>query len=150
MRPRPSREDEVTDRQAAGLYALALLPAGGLALAASGWVMDLTNHQAPGRPSGVVAWTLNVVPALAIGLLVYLGVARFVRARRVGASSVVSHLRRSAALYVAALSLGALLLHDAGSPDFWSLGQLVLWSWLVPVAGVAADAWTLLRPRGRC
>jgi hypothetical protein len=137
----------VTDRQAAGLYALALLPAGGLALAASGWVMDLTKNQAPGRPSGTLGWTLNVLPALAAGLLVYLALARFVRARRVGANSLGGHVRRSAVLYLAALGLGALLLHDAPSPDFWSLGQLVLWSWLVPVAGVAADASTVLRGR---
>jgi hypothetical protein len=43
----------VTESRAAGLYALALVPAGGVALAVSGWVMDLSKHQAPGLPSGV-------------------------------------------------------------------------------------------------
>jgi hypothetical protein len=42
-------------------------------------------------------------------------------------------------LYVVALGLGVILLHDAPSPDFWSLGQLVLWPWLAAVAGIVAD-----------
>ena len=138
----------MTDRRVAGLYALALLPAGGLALAASGWVMDLTMHQAPGRPSGLVGWALNALPALAAGLLVYLPLARFVRAGRVGTGSLGGHVRRCAALYAAALAIGVPLAHDASRPDFWSLGQLALWSWLVPVAGIAADAWTARRRSG--
>jgi hypothetical protein len=133
-------EEGVSDRQAAGLYALALLPAAVLAFAASGWVMDATGHGAPGQPSGLGAWALNVLPPLAAGFAVYLPVARFVRARRVGPSSLGAHVRRSAVLYALALALGVLLLHDARRPEFWSLGQLVLWLWLVPVAGIAADA----------
>lgn len=139
----------MTDRQAAALYALALLPAGGLAFAASGWVMDVTKHGVPGRPSGVLGWAFNVVPALGAGLLVYLALARRVQARLVGQPSAAAHLRRSLVLYAVVAGLGALLLHDARKPEFWSLGQLVLWAWLVAVAGVAADAATLRRARAR-
>jgi hypothetical protein len=132
-------EGVVSDRRATWLYGLALLPAGGLALAASGFVMDLSKHQAPGRPSGLAGWALNILPALAVGLLVYLPLARVVRARRVGGGSLGGHVRRCAVLYAVALAIGVPLAHDASRPDFWSLGQLALWSWLVPVAGVVAD-----------
>lgn len=72
-------------------------------------------------------------------LLVYLGLARVFAARLGRGRSLGGHLKRSAVLYVVALGLGALLLHDAPSPDFWSLGQLVLWPWLAAVAGIVAD-----------
>lgn len=130
----------MTDGRAAGLYALALLPAVALALAAGGFAMDLAKRGVPGRPSGAAGWALNVLPALAAGLLVYLPLARFVQGRCEGASPLGGHVRRCAALYLVAVGLGAPLLHDAGRPEFWSFGQLALWSWLVPVAGIAADA----------
>jgi hypothetical protein len=68
----------VTEVRVAALYTVALVPAGGLALALSGWVMDLSKHQAPELPSGVDGWALNIVPAFATGLLVFLALARFV------------------------------------------------------------------------
>ena len=130
----------MTDRRAAVLYAAALVPTAGAAVALSAWVMDLSKNQASGMPSGLDGWALNVVPALAAGLLVYLILAHFVHARLTGAHSFGRHVRRSGALYFVALGLGVLLLHDGPSPDFWTFGQLVLWPWLVAVAGIAADA----------
>jgi hypothetical protein len=108
----------VTDRRAAGLYAVTLVPAAGAAVALSGWVMDLSTNQAPGMPSGLDGWALNIVPALAAGLLMFLVLARFVHARLTGAQSLARHVRRSASSYLVALGLGALLLHDGRSPDF--------------------------------
>jgi hypothetical protein len=139
----------MTKSRAAGLYALALVPAGSVALAVSGWVMDLSKAQAPGLPSGVDGWAINTVPALAAGLLVYLALARFVGAGHAGGHSLGGHARRSAALYLVALGLGALLLHDGRSPDFWSFGQLVLWLWLAAVGGIVADGLTVLHRRRR-
>jgi hypothetical protein len=133
-----SVEASVTDGRVAAIYALALVPAGGLAVAASAWVMDLSK-QPLGQPSGLDGWALNIVPALTAGLLVYLGLARVVGARTRIGRSLGGHVRRTAVLYVVALGLGAILLHDAPSPDFWSLGQLVLWPWLAAVAGIVAD-----------
>ncbi len=137
----------MTQNRAAGLYALAFLPTGAAAVALSGWVMDLSRHQAPGAPSGVGGWTLNIVPALATGLVAYFALARFVVARHPEASSFAGHARRSTALYLVALVLGAVLLHDARHPDFWSLGQIVLWLWVAAAAGILADALTVLRRR---
>lgn len=117
----------MTESRAAGLYALVFLPAGAVALALSGWVMDLSTRQAPRAPSGIEGWTLNVVPALATGLLVYFALGVFVGAGYATRPWFAGHARRSAVLYLVAVGLGALLLHDAGSPDFWSFGQLVLW-----------------------
>ena len=140
----------MTDRRVFALYAVALVPAGGLAVALSAWVMDLSRNQAPRMPSGLNGWALNVIPAFGAGLLMYLILARVVHARLTGTSSFVGHVRRSASLYLLALVLGVVLLHDGPSPDFWSFGQLVLWPWLVAVAGIVADGLTALhRPRRR-
>lgn len=139
----------MTERRITGLYALAFVPLGGAALAVSGWVMDLSMHQAPGLPSGVDGWALNIVPAFAVGLLGYLALAHFVGAGRSGGSALRGHARRSAALYLVALGLGVLLLHDARSPDFWSMGQLVLWLWLAAAAGIVADGLAVLHRRRR-
>jgi hypothetical protein len=141
-------EASVTDSRAAGLYALAFLPVGAAAVALSGWVMDLSRHQAPGAPSGVAEWTLNMVPALATGLVAYFALARFVGAGRATGRALAGHARRTAVLYLVAVGLGVILLHDARSPDFWSLGQLVLWVWLAAIAGIVADGLTALRRRG--
>src|SRR5512146_1993737 len=120
----------MTQNRAAGLYALALVPTVAVALAVSGWVMDVSKHQAPGQPSGAGEWALNILPAFATGLLIFLVVARFVRIRQIDASSLRAHVRRSVMLYAVTFVLGALLVHDGGSPDFWSLGQIVLWIWV--------------------
>jgi len=61
------------------LYALALVPTVVAALVVSGWVMDVSKHQAPGLPSDAGEWALNILPAFATGLLIFLIVARFVR-----------------------------------------------------------------------
>jgi ABC-type amino acid transport system permease subunit len=139
----------MTDGRAAGLYAATFVPAAGAAVALNAWVMDLSKNQAPRMPSGLDVWALNVVPALAAGLLVYFIMAHFVHARLTGAHSLVRHIRRSAAPYFVALGLGALLLHDGRSPDFWTFGQIVLWPWLVAVAGIAADGLTAMHARRR-
>ena len=139
----------MTDGRAAGLYAVSLVPASVVAVALSAWVMDLTSTHSSRMPSGLEGWTLNLVPAFAAGLAIYLILARVVHARLSGARSFASHVRRSASLYVMALGLGVLLLHDGPSQDFWSFGQLVLWPWLVAVAGIVADGLTALRARRR-
>jgi hypothetical protein len=138
----------VTDGRAAGLYAATLVPAAGVAVVLSAWVMDL-SHQASGMPSGLDGWALNVIPALAAGLLLYLILANFVHARLTGVHSLGRHIRRSALAYFVALGLGAVLVHDGPSQDFWSFGQIVLWPWLVAVAGIVADGWTALHARRR-
>ncbi len=137
----------MTDNRAAGVYALAFVPIGGAAVALSGWLMDLTSQQSSRAPAGVSAWAANIVPALVVGLLGYFALARFVGARLDDGRTFAAHARRSAALYLVAVVLGAVLLHDAGSQDFWSLGQLVLWPWLTAVAGIVADAVTMLQRR---
>jgi len=137
----------VTEVRVAALYTVALVPAGGLALVLSGWVMDLSKHQAPELPSGVDGWALNIVPAFATGLLVFLALAHFLGGTHGAGHSVGRHVRRCAPLYLVALGLGALLLHDARSPDFWHFGQLVLWVWLAALAGIMADGLTVLRRR---
>lgn len=139
----------MTDRRAAGLYAAILVPAGGIAVALSAWVMDLSTNQASGMPSGLDGWALNLIPALAAGLFMYLILAHFVHARLTGTHSFGRHIRRSTAPYLVAFGLGALLLHDGGSPDFWSFGQIVLWPWLVAVAGIVADGMTAVHARRR-
>jgi hypothetical protein len=138
----------MTENRTAGLYALALVPTVAAALVVSGWVMDVSKHQAPRQPSGAGEWALNILPAFATGLLIFLVVARFVRIGQIDASSLRAHVRRSAVLYAVTFALGALLLHDGGSPDFWSLGQIVLWIWVTTVAGIVADAIAALRTRG--
>ena len=100
-------------------------------------------------PSGLDGWALNVVPPLAAGLVIYLILARVVQARLTGTSSRGRHVRRGGWLYLVALGLGVLLLHDGPSPDFWSFGQLVLWPWLAAVAGIVADGLTAVRWRRR-
>lgn len=139
----------MTDGRAAGVYALALAPTAVAALAVGGLVMDLADRSAPGRPSGVGGWVLNIVPALAIGLLSYFALAHFVRPAPGAQHTPAAHARRCAALYLVALGLGVGLVHDAGSPDFWSLGQLVFWPWLVAVGGILADGLIVWR-RSRC
>lgn len=134
----------MTDPRAAAIYALVLVPTSIATLAIGGWVMDLSK-QAPGMPSGVVGWTANILPALLVGLFVYLPLAHFVRPSGGSSHSLATHARRSAPLYVVAVGIGALLVHDAQSPDFWSFGQLVLWPWLAAVAGILADGFTALR-----
>ena len=133
------------ENRVAGLYALAFLPAAGAALVASGWVMDRWQRQAPGPPSDTAGWLLNVLPSLSVGLVVYLALAHALVSASPGRHSRRAHLRRSVALYVAVLGLGALLLHDGGSPDFWRFGQLVLWPWVTAVAGIVADVLTTIR-----
>lgn len=139
----------MTDGRAAGLYAVSLVPAIGVAVALSAWVMDLSGNQVPGLPSGLDGWTLNTVPALAVGLSIYLILARVAHAGPTGTHWFGSHVRRSVSLYVVALGLGALLLHDGPSQDFWSWIQIVLWPWLVAVAGIVADGLTARRARRR-
>ena len=139
----------MTDRHAAVLYAVAFVPAGGVAVALSAWVMDRSGNGAPRMPSGLDGWALNVVPPLAAGLVIYLILARVVHARLTGTSSRGRHVRRGAWLYLVALGLGVLLLHDGPSPDFWSFGQLVLWPWLAAVAGIVADGLTAVLWRRR-
>jgi hypothetical protein len=135
----------VTDGRAAALYALALVPVGAAAVALSGWIMDVSHQPSAGPPSGVDGWALNVVPAFAVGLIGYWMLARYVGRRLVGGHAVSGHLRRGAVLYIVTVGLGVLMLHDAGRPEFWSFGQIVLWPWLVAVAGIFADALTVLR-----
>ena len=130
----------MTQNRATILYALTLLPVGAVAVALSGWVMNISGNQAPRAPSGLGGWALNIVPALATGLLAYFALARFVDVTSSGSPSFAAHAKRSAVLYVVALGLGVVMLHDAGSQDFWSLGQLVLWLWLAAVGGIVADA----------
>ena len=137
----------MTENRAAGLYALAFLPTGVAAVALSGWLMDLTTHQSSRAPSGVSELAANIVPAFVVGLLAYFALARFVSARLSDGRTFATHARRCAALYLVAVVLGAVLVHDARSQDFWSFGQLVLWPWLTAVAGVVADAVTMLQPR---
>jgi hypothetical protein len=111
--------------------------------------MDLSKLSVPGLPSGAGGWSLNVVPSFAVGLLAYLALARFVDAGSAGGHRLRGHARRCAALYLVALGLGVVLLHDGSSPDFWSLGQLVLWLWLVAVAGIVGDGLAVLHGRRR-
>jgi hypothetical protein len=129
----------VTDSRAAALYAAVFIPAGALAVALSSWVMDLSMQQAPRAPSGVDGWTLNIVPAFVVGLLSYFALSRFAGAGRTQGRSLSRHFLRSAALYLIVVGLGAVLLHDAGSPEFWSMGQIVLWLWLAALGGIVAD-----------
>jgi len=110
----------------------------GVAVAASAWVMDLTHRQA-GPGSDAAGWLLNVLPAMAVGFLAYLALGHWKVTVKPGQPSWGAHLRRSAALYVVVFALGVLLLHDGGSPDFWSFGQLVLWPWGTAAAGIVAD-----------
>jgi hypothetical protein len=134
----------MTDRRAAAVYALVLLPTWFATLAVGGWVMDVWK-QTPRLPSGVFGWAINILPASLIGLLVYLALGFVMRPSRPGLHPFAVHARRSAPLYAVALALGALILHDAGSPEFWSFGQLALWIWLATVAGIIADGLTVLR-----
>jgi hypothetical protein len=120
----------------------------GAAIAASAWVMDLSHLQAPRPAWDATGSLLNVVPSLLVGFLGYLALARWAGPAAPGRDARRAHLRRSRALYVVVLVLGVLLLHDGGSPDFWSFGQLVLWPWVTAVAGVLADGLTALRGRG--
>src|SRR5262245_29932785 len=137
----------MTQGWAAALYALALLPSSVGALALGGLVMDLSNNSIPGRPSGLAGWLLNLLPALTVGLVAYLALGRFVRPAPEARHTLAEHAGRCSVLYVVAVGLGAGLLHDAGSADFWSLGQLVFWPWLVAVGGIAADGLTTRRRR---
>jgi hypothetical protein len=139
----------MTERHAVVLYAVTLVPAGWVAVALSAWVMDRSGNGAPRMPSGLDGWALNVVPAFAAGMVIYLILARVVHARLTGTSSVGGHVRRSAWPYLVAIGLGVLLLHDGRSPDFWSFGQLVLWPWLAAVGGIVADGLTTLQWRRR-
>ena len=120
-----------------------------MAIAASAWVMDLTHLQAPRPAWDATGWLLNVLPSLAIGFLGYFALGRWVSPATPGRGSRGGHLRRSAALYVVVIALGVLLLHDGGSPDFWSFGQLVLWPWVTAIAGILADGLTTIRQRRR-
>jgi hypothetical protein len=139
--------DAMTRNRATVFYALAFLPVSAVAVALSGWVMNISNTQAPRAPAGLDGWVLNILPAFATGLLAYLALARFVDVARSGTPSFAGHAKRSAVLYLVAIGLGAVLLHDARSQDFWSFGQFVLWFWLVAIGGIAADALTVLRTK---
>jgi hypothetical protein len=130
----------------AALYALAFVPVTGVAIVASAWVMDLSHRQA-GPGSDLAGWALNVLPSLAVGFAAYFGLARILATSR--RSSKRAHLRRTVALYVVALALGGLMLHDGSNPDFWRFGQLVLWPWVTAVAGILADAITTIGLAGR-
>jgi hypothetical protein len=111
--------------------------------------MDVSGNGSPAAPSGVNGWTLNIVPGLVIGLLTYIPLARYVGAGKAEGRSLAGHARRCATLYVVAVGLGVILLHDAGSPEFWSFGQIMLWVWFVAVAGIMADGITVMRQRQR-
>jgi hypothetical protein len=128
---------------------VAFVPVAGVAIAASAWVMDLSHRQAPRPAWDVTGWLLNVLPSLVIGFLGYLALGRWVSPPTQDRGSRGAHLRRSAALYVVVIALGVLLLHDGGSPDFWSFGQLVLWPWVTAIAGILADGLTTIRQRRR-
>lgn len=137
----------MTNSRAAVLYAAVFVPVGALAVAVSGWVMDLSMHQAPRAPSGVDGWTLNIVPAFVVGLIAYFALTRFAGTGRGEIRSLSAHFMRCAALYLIVVVLGAILLHDAGSQDFWSMGQLVLWLWLAALGGIVADGLMGRAPR---
>ena len=129
----------MTDGRAAAVYTLALPFAAGATLVIGGWIMDVF-HQIPRRPHGLAGWILNVVPPLVVGVMVYYVLARVVGARRPSTHPVRAHVLRSVSLYVVALGLGVLMVHDAGKPEFWQFGQLVLWVWLTAVGGILTDA----------
>jgi hypothetical protein len=114
------------------------------AVAASAWVMDLFHRGGQGAPGDLEGWLLNLLPSLCVGAAAYLGLARALL-RGASPDPWRRHLRRSAALYVVAVGLGILLLHDGGNPDFWRFGQLVLWPWVTAVAGILADGITTIR-----
>ena len=137
----------MTPGRAAALYALALLPSSLAALALAGSIMDLSGNSIPRRPSGVDGWLLNLLPALTVGLAAYLALARLLRPAPGARHTLAEHARRCAALYVVAIGLGAGLAHDGGSADFWGMGQIVLWLWLVAIGGIVADGITTRRRR---
>ena len=81
----------MTDRHAAVLYAVTFVPAGGVAVALSAWVMDRSGNGAPRMPSGLDGWALNVVPPggwiwqsiiAIIGACILIFVYRLVRGRK--------------------------------------------------------------------
>lgn len=136
----------MTSGRAAAIYAVALVFVAGIALLVTGSLMDLAGAT-PHRPAGFFQWSLNVVPPAIVGLGSYAWLSRLVARRQANGHSLANHVRRCSPLYLVAVVVGAPLIHDAPSQDFWSLGQLVLWPWLATVAGIAADASTTLGGR---
>jgi hypothetical protein len=138
----------LTDNGVAGVYVVAFVVVAVAAVAASAGVMDLFHRGGQGAPGDLQGWLLNLLPSLFVGAAAYLGLARAVVRGGASPHPWRSHLHRSAGLYVVAVGLGILLLHDGGNPDFWRFGQMVLWPWAAAVAGIAADAMVVARIRG--
>lgn len=141
MRGAKSRK-RLTDNGVAGVYALAFVVVAVAAVAASAGVMDLFHRGGQGAPGDLEGWLLNLLPSLFVGAAAYLGLARAVVRGGTSPHPWRSHLRRCAGLYLVAVGLGILLLHDGGNPDFWRFGQLVLWPWATALAGILADGVT--------
>jgi hypothetical protein len=142
------RGKSLTDNGVAGVYAVAFVVVAAAAVTASAGVMDLFHRGGQGAPGDLEGWLLNLVPSLCVGAAAYLVLARAVLGGDASPHPWRRHLRRSAALYVVALGLGILMLHDGGNPDFWRFGQLVLWPWVAALAGIIADAMAVARTRG--
>ena len=134
----------LTDGRISAIYAAAFVVAAVAAVAASAWVMDATHRGGQGSPSGMEGWILNVVPSLVVGLAAYLGLAHALIPPGTP-WSWPRHLRRGVALYGVALLFGVLIVHDGSNPDFWRLGQLVLWPWVTALAGILGDGLASLR-----
>ena len=110
-----------------------------IALAAAllcGVVIEASNTLLSSSPAWI-GWPLNLAPSSLVGFGGYALIAR--RHRAIATRSVRGHLVRASVLYMLAIGLGILLMRGQRYADFWMVAQLMLWPWIVALAGIVAD-----------
>ena len=125
----------------AGLAYCVMLPAG---IVAAFVLSEATIEAVNGLPRSVrspnvVGLVINIVPALLAGALVYALTGLWLRRRGWLEAGLVSHVRRTAPLYLFTALCGVVIMRARSSPDFGLWAQIPIWSGLSALGGVGAD-----------
>jgi hypothetical protein len=91
------------------------------------------------KSSNAVVLVANVVPALLAGVLVYALTGLWLRRRGWLEAGLVSHVSRTAPLYLFAAFCGIVVVRSWSAPDFGLWVQLPIWSGLSALGGAGSD-----------
>ena len=127
----------------AALCYVAALP---LAIIAAFALTSLVLEAAKSTPPAM--WfdlLINIIPALAAGLLVYGIAARWLSQRGWLLPGRAAHAIRASPLYLLTLLAFAAIVVGWSSPDFWMVAQFPLWTGLAAFSGLVLDAFLSMR-----
>jgi len=126
-------------------YTVLFLPASILATVATSLAIEASNGYH--LHAGLVRWLVNLVPPFVVGFCAYAGIMLWLRRLWREDFTPSRHLRRTFPLYVLGSLLSFSLVSNWSDSEFWFFGQVVLWTGLVALAGIAADATVAFAPQ---